>query len=141
VGGGTQTSTERRIRYSPHIPGHEIGEARGEWEILAEVGRRSLTGAARKGIDFTSADQIRAEMDRVMPIYHGIANLTAEGHSFQYGGQRLLEGGVCPAMPEGRAAFSVITPPGLTANGDAFTLATRRGAQFNSIVFRETDSL
>ena len=36
-GGGTETSTERRIYFSPEIPGRRIGEARSEWEILIDV--------------------------------------------------------------------------------------------------------
>ena len=32
-GGITATSTERRIRYSPEIPGPRVGEAKPEWEI------------------------------------------------------------------------------------------------------------
>jgi predicted molibdopterin-dependent oxidoreductase YjgC len=34
-GGGTETSTERRILFSPEIPGRRIAEARPEWEVLA----------------------------------------------------------------------------------------------------------
>jgi predicted molibdopterin-dependent oxidoreductase YjgC len=30
-GGGTETSTERRVIFSPEIPGHPVGEARTEW--------------------------------------------------------------------------------------------------------------
>ncbi len=138
AGGGTQTSTERRIRYSPQIQGHDVGETRSEWEILAEVGRRALDGPSRNAINFSSADQIRAEMDRVMPLYRGIVQLKAEGQSFQYGGPRLLEGGVCPNMPEGRARFSIIRPPAPSAG---MKLTTRRGTQFNSLVFNETDAL
>ena len=34
-GGGTSTSTERRIRFSPEIKGHpQVGESKPEWEIL-----------------------------------------------------------------------------------------------------------
>jgi len=78
-GGGSQTSTERRIRYSPYVPGPQVGETRSEWEILAEIGRRALSPPARDAIDFTSADQIREEMDHLMPIYHGIAGLSGSG--------------------------------------------------------------
>ena len=138
TGGGTQTSTERRIRYSPHVAGEAPGEARSEWEILSEIGRRALPGSARAAIDFITAGQIREEMDRVMPIYHGIGQLKAEGESFQYGGARLLEGGVCPGMPGGRALFSTLVP---IPPQDSLTLATRRGAQFNSIVFRDHDAI
>jgi molybdopterin-dependent oxidoreductase alpha subunit len=137
-GGGTQTNTERRIRYSPEIAGHEVGGTRAEWEILAELGRRTLLGPARTAIDFTDASQIRDEMDRVMPLYRGIAQLKAEGQSFQYGGERLLEGGITN-LPGGRARFTPLTPPNLRSNG--FALTTRRGAQFNSIVFRDHDAI
>ncbi len=139
-GGGTQTSTERRIRFTPEIPGHEIGEARSEWEILAELGRRALSGAARAAMDFQTAEEIRSEMDRVMPLYRGIALLKAAGQSFQYGGERLLEGGICPNLPDGKARFTVLVPP-QPANGDKLALTTRRGAQFNTIVFRDHDAL
>jgi len=33
-GGGTETTTERRILFSPEIPGRRIGESRAEWEIF-----------------------------------------------------------------------------------------------------------
>lgn len=138
AGGGTQTSTERRIRYSPYVRGEALGETRSEWEILAEIGRRTLPKQVRAAIDFITADQIREEMDRVMPIYHGIGQLKAEGESFQYGGARLLEGGVCPNMPGGRALFSALGP---VSPQDSLTLATRRGAQFNSIIFRDHDAI
>ena len=140
-GGGTQTSTERRLRFSPQIPGYQVGEARSEWEILAELGRRSLSGSAQDAMQFADAVQIRAEMDRVMPLYRGIVELKREGQSFQYGGARLLEGGVCPNMPEGKARFTPLVPPVMQRSSDTFALATRRGAQFNSILFKEHDPL
>src|SRR6516164_4062968 len=36
-GGVTETSTERRVIFSPEIPGPRIGEARSEWEVFLEV--------------------------------------------------------------------------------------------------------
>jgi anaerobic selenocysteine-containing dehydrogenase len=45
---------------------------------------------------------------------------------------------VCPKMPDGRAVFSALVP---IPPQDSLTLATRRGAQFNSIVFREHDAI
>src|SRR5439155_3448420 len=39
-GGGTETTTERRIIFSPEIPGHRVGEARTEWRLFAEVAGR-----------------------------------------------------------------------------------------------------
>ena len=39
-GGVTQTSTERRIMFSPEIEGRRIGEARPEWEVFLDLARR-----------------------------------------------------------------------------------------------------
>ncbi|HKD11217.1 MAG TPA: molybdopterin-dependent oxidoreductase, partial [Thermoanaerobaculia bacterium] len=36
-GGVTETSTERRIIFSPEIPGRRIAGARPEWEVLCEI--------------------------------------------------------------------------------------------------------
>jgi molybdopterin-dependent oxidoreductase alpha subunit len=144
-GGGTLTSTERRIRYSPEIPGPRIGEAMAEWEIFMRVGEAALAAEKRHLIHFDSADQIRAEMDRVMPLYQGIASLHREGDSVQYGGQLLCSNGVCANLPGGRARFSPVEPPPLYAqsgaDGNRFYLATRRGKQFNSMVFDSRDPL
>ena len=40
AGGVTETSTERRVIFSPEIPGPRIGEARPEWEVFLDVSRR-----------------------------------------------------------------------------------------------------
>ena len=39
-GGVTETSTERRVIFSPEIPGPRIEEARSEWEVFLEIARR-----------------------------------------------------------------------------------------------------
>ena len=36
-GGGTETTTERRVAFSPEIPGPRIGEARTEWEVFTQL--------------------------------------------------------------------------------------------------------
>ncbi len=129
-GGGTQTSTERRIRYSPELS-RQTGESRTEWKILCDLAR-----ACGRDPGFETADQIRQEMDFVMPMYRGIAQLKAEGDSFQYGGARLCE------QPGFRGAFSVLPlPAARAAEADQFFVATRRGTQFNSIVFKDRDAL
>jgi len=53
-------------------------------------------------------------MDRVMPLYRGIAGLRAEGDSVQYGGPLLCANGVCANLPDGRARFSPLSPPDLS---------------------------
>jgi molybdopterin-dependent oxidoreductase alpha subunit len=146
AGGGTVTSTERRIRFTPEIPGPRIGEAMPEWEIFMRAGQAALGPEKRHLLHFDNTAQIRAEMERAMPLYRGIAALSAEGQSVQYGGPLLCAGGVCANLPGGRARFTPLTPPRLEtelhpADGMRFYLATRRGKQFNSMVYDEADPL
>jgi len=93
---------------------------------------------------------LRAEMERAMPMYKGIASLRAEGDSVQYGGQLLCAGGVCANLPGGRARFTPLAPPpdaSVILSPDAlnrgeeslFYLTTRRGKQFNSMLWSTTD--
>src|SRR5215469_5824598 len=73
-GGGTETSTERRIIFSPEIRGPRVGEARSEWEIFTDLAAR-VAPERSKQITFASADEIRQEIARVMPTYAGIERL------------------------------------------------------------------
>ncbi|HLY59910.1 MAG TPA: FdhF/YdeP family oxidoreductase [Terriglobia bacterium] len=149
AGGGTITNTERRIRYSPEIPGPRIGEAKPEWQIPMLVAEKVLGPEKRHLIHFDNPQQIRDEMERVMPMYRGIGQLNKEGDAIQYGGPHLCAGGVCPT-PEGRAAFtaleipsSMAAPPSLAGDEarESFLLTTRRGQQFNSMIMGKRDLL
>jgi molybdopterin-dependent oxidoreductase alpha subunit len=140
-GGGTSTTTERRIRFSPEIPGRRIAEARAEWEILAAVGAAAVDGARRAGLRFADAQAIRDEMERVMPLYAGIKDLRRAGDSVQYGGALLCRDGECPDMPDGRARFTTIVPEATARAADEFVVTTRRGKQFNSMTYSDHDAL
>lgn len=140
-GGGTITSTERRIRFSPRIAGPRVGESRSEWEILVDLGRRILAPEKAKSLSFENSQQIRNEMDQVIPMYRGIKDLKQEKDSFQYGGPMLLQNGVCSTLPEGRARFSIVVPKNEIPGPGEFYLATRRGKQFNTILHGTTDPL
>jgi predicted molibdopterin-dependent oxidoreductase YjgC len=135
-GGGTSTSTERRIRFSPEIPGHTIGEALPEWEIPVRIGRKAMPNGELL-FPFDDTQSIREEMARVMPIYHGIEKLSKEGDHFQWGGPFLFKHGFT-SMPENRALFTPIKPQDRRAGPGKFYLATRRGKQFNSMTFGHT---
>lgn len=106
--GGTSTNTERRIRFTPEIPGRRIGDALPAWEIPIFIGRKAMSNGD-KLFPFTDTQSIREEMSRIMPIYQGIENLTKEGDQLQWGGPQLYQNGFT-AMPEHRARFTVINP-------------------------------
>jgi predicted molibdopterin-dependent oxidoreductase YjgC len=145
-GGGTETSTERRIIFSPEIPGRRIGESRPEWEIPMLIAERARPEQARL-IHFDDAQAVRNEIARAVPAYDGIQHLKKAGDQVQWGGARLCEtreadGRITPhfATPDGRARFSVIEIKPPTDNGK-LRLSTRRGKQFNSIVHQDRDPL
>ncbi len=140
TGGVTSTSTERRIRFSPEIPGPRIAEAKAEWEIPALIGQAVLSNG-KTFFGHESPAQIRDEMERTMPVYKGIAGLKKEGDWIQWGGERLLEGGVCPKMPEGRGRFTVLASKPKRPPEGMFALTTRRGKQFNSMTYGESDPI
>lgn len=140
AGGVTSTSTERRIRFSPEVPGPRLPEAKAEWEIPALIGARVVPdGEALFG--YAGTPEIREEIARVMPMYKGIETLKKEGDWVQWGGRRLLEGGVCPKMPDGRGRFTPLTARPKRPPEGMFALATRRGKQFNSMTYDARDPL
>jgi len=138
-GGGTETSTERMIYFSPEIPGRRIGESKSEWEIFMELAEQVFPERADQ-IHFSDADHIRQEIAKAVPFYAGIENLNKKGDAIQWGGQRLCDGGNFPTS-DGRAHFVSVHPPARRLNNGAFYLTTRRGKQFNSMVQAERDPL
>jgi molybdopterin-dependent oxidoreductase alpha subunit len=138
-GGVTQTSTERRIIFSPEIPGRRIGKARPEWEVFMDLARRVRPEHAGK-LHFESTAAIREEIARVVPLYDGIQRLSKAGDQVQYGGPLLCDGWTFPT-PDGRAHFSAVAPRSLGIPDGMFLVATRRGKQFNSMVHERRDAL
>jgi predicted molibdopterin-dependent oxidoreductase YjgC len=138
-GGGTQTTTERRIVFSPEVSGNDIGEARPEWQVLGEVAARVRPERA-EAVRFASSQAIRDEIGRAVPLYAGIEKLTEPGQQFQWGGARLYADGHFDT-PDGKAHFSAVEPPHRALGQDEFHVSTRRGKQFNSMVQREVDPL
>jgi len=140
--GGTSTSTERRVRFSPAIEdpdGVNIAEARAEWQIPAMIGR-ALKPAHKPLFAWQSTAEVRAEMGRTMPLYAGIEGLAAEGQWVQWGGARLGQNGF-PNMPDGRALFSTMAIPTPAIPAGKLMLTTRRGKQFNSITYGNKDPI
>jgi molybdopterin-dependent oxidoreductase alpha subunit len=143
--GGTETSTERRIMFSPEIP-RQVGEARSEWKIFRELAA-AVDPKRAAVIGCETGAQIREEIARVVPFYDGIQQLKKTGDAMQYGGAHLCADGNFPTA-DGKAHFHAVElpqalsdrRPGNDAN-QKFRVTTRRGKQFNSLVYAEVDPL
>lgn len=136
--GGTETSTERRVMFSPELP-RQVGEARAEWKIF-----RDLAAAAfpERAAQLGAADgwMLREEIARVVPFYDGIQHLRKTGDAFQYGGRHLCAAGNFP-LPDGHAVFTTPAVPISRPADGSFHVSTRRGKQFNSLIYAEVDPL
>ncbi|MEY3569005.1 MAG: hypothetical protein RL267_153 [Chloroflexota bacterium] len=139
-GGGTETTTERRVAFSPEIPGPRIGEARTEWEVFTQLAQVVDPARAHLVAFPGGTQQIREEIARIVPSYAGIETLKESGDAIQWGGERLCEGQVF-ATPDGKAHFATVLPIEATLPAGKLNLSTRRGKQFNSMVWRDKDPL
>jgi len=137
-GGGTSTTTERQIAFSPEIVSAP-GEARSEWRIFSDIAVR-MNPALEPHFSWPDNKALRTEIAHVVPMYAGIENLSKTHDAIQYGGRHLCEGGEFP-LPNGRARFTNLTVSPPTIPEGSFFLSTRRGKQFNSMIFNEIDPL
>jgi molybdopterin-dependent oxidoreductase alpha subunit len=137
-GGGTSTTTERQIAFSPQVA-DPPGDARSEWRIFGELAARVVPAAADR---FAWEDNaaLRAEIADVVPLYAGIEDLEHVGDAVQYGGRHLCPDGRFPT-PSGRGGFSVLDIAPTALGADEWYVSTRRGKQFNSMVLAATDPL
>lgn len=138
-GGVTETSTERRVIFSPEIKGPRIAEARPEWEVYMELARRVRPDIADE-LHFADTAAMRAEVARVIPSYEGIQFLKKEGDQFQYGGPHLAWQWKFPT-PDGKAHFQVVPLSEVEIPEGSFIVSTRRGKQFNSMVYERKDAI
>ncbi|WP_100404534.1 FdhF/YdeP family oxidoreductase [Bacillus solitudinis] len=138
-GGGTSTSTERMVYYSPEIKGNKnkIEEARSEWKIYIDLANRIKPETAYL-VDFKDGQEIRGEMALANPSYNGVQHLKKQGDVFQWGGAWLCEDGICPTS-DGKGHLIAVDIPDLNKKPGDFYLTTRRGKQFNSMIYSETD--
>jgi predicted molibdopterin-dependent oxidoreductase YjgC len=142
--GGTETSTERRIMFSPELP-RQVGEARAEWKILRDLARTIYPERAQL-LGCETGWEIREEIARVVPFYEGVQNLKKSGDAVQYGGPHLCADWKFPT-PDGKAHFRAVPLPSRQdarapeTSPPRFIVSTRRGKQFNSLVYAEVDPL
>jgi molybdopterin-dependent oxidoreductase alpha subunit len=160
--GGTETSTERRIMFTPEIP-RQVGEARAEWKILRELAAAVYPERAHL-LGCETGWKMREEIAQVVPFYEGVQHLKKSGDAVQYGGEHLCAGWKFPTadgkahfravpLPEGRrgdtsSARRIQSQEDPALNGPAngkpalpFVVATRRGKQFNTLVYAEIDPI
>jgi molybdopterin-dependent oxidoreductase alpha subunit len=137
--GGTETSTERRVIYSPEIPGPRPGDTRDEWEIPVMVAHKFDPLRSVAAFPWRDTQDIRNEIERVCPTYKGIAKLQEKGDQFQCGGPWLLVDRFL--TPDGLGRFSAVPLPEEAVPPGRFLLATRRGKQFNSIMLADKDPI
>jgi molybdopterin-dependent oxidoreductase alpha subunit len=138
-GGGTETTTERRIIFSPEIPGRRIGSAKPEWWVFREVMSRARP-EQRHLVGLADVAAIRHEIARAIPLYKGIETLAAKGDQMQWGGRTLFADGRF-ATPDGKAHFAAVAAGRPPLDSDSFHVSTRRGKQFNSMIQRQVDPL
>ncbi len=137
-GGITQTNTERRITYSPEIPGQRIPGTKPEWEIPILIAKKLIPNAAMY-FPYKDTAEIREEMDNIMPLYKGIKNLKKFGDNFVWGGDRLFSDMKFKATPDSKAKFILPDIKCYEISSNEFILSTRRGRQFNSMILETKD--
>jgi len=147
--GGTETSTERRVMFSPEIP-RKVGEAKAEWKILRELAAAVRPEHAHL-LGCETGWKMREEIARIIPFYEGIQDLRKTGDAFQYGGPHLCAGWSFPT-PDGKAHFRAVPIPNLISSDGkgggqtarprpAFWVSTRRGKQFNTLIYAAIDPI
>ncbi len=131
-GGVTETSTERRIIFSPEVKGRRIGEARAEWEVFLDLARRvapdlaersptptprSVRRGDRSGRPAVCGDRDAERGRRLRPVRRAAPVRRLELPDAR------RQGALLPGAAAGRRG----------ADG-SFVCTTRRGKQFNSMV-------
>jgi len=145
--GGTETSTERRVMFSPELP-RQVGECRAEWKILRELAAATFPERAHL-LGCETGWKMREEIARVVPFYDGVQHLRKTGDAFQYGGPHLCANGRFETI-DGKAHLRAPELPpdslhtatdGKAGEAATFKVSTRRGKQFNTLIYAETDPL
>jgi molybdopterin-dependent oxidoreductase alpha subunit len=136
--GGTETTTERRVVFSPEIP-RQVGEAKAEWKILRELAARTFPERAAL-LKCETGQAMRDEIAELIPAYDGFQNLNKTGDAIQYGGPHLCANWNFPT-PDGKAHFREAPLPALDRQPGEFEVSTRRGKQFNSLIYAEVDPI
>ncbi len=107
-GGSVLCDAERRLRFSPCIPGLPAPrEARPAWSIPGFVSGRLRPALEKPARDAT---ELREAAGVEEPRLAGLRSLRSAGDWVQWGGSRLHSDGRFPRMSEGRACFTTMRP-------------------------------
>jgi anaerobic selenocysteine-containing dehydrogenase len=137
-GGGTSTTTERRVAFSPQVA-EPLGEARSEWRVFADLATRVRPDLAAR-FEWSDNQALRQEIGELVDLYAGIQDLSDTHDQVQYGGRHLCAGGEFPT-PSGKGRFSVVSVAPASLGPNQFFCSTRRGKQFNSMIHADKDPL
>lgn len=136
-GGATFTSVDRRVRFSPEILGHPVGEARPDWQVACQIAVAVDAKLANR-FDPIDAGAVREMMARQVPRYDRIDRLCAPGDGFQWGGSGVHHSAF--DTEDGRARMPPIDPPPAPRAG--LRLATRRtGEDRRSVAMAATTAV
>ena len=107
-GGGTETTTERRIIFSPEIP-RQVGEARSEWRLFADVAARvqpELADAFR----WATNQALRAEIARGRAGLRGHRGRWPPPATRCSGAAATSAPAATSRLPDGRGRFTALVP-------------------------------
>ena len=129
--------------FSPELP-RRVGECRAEWKILRELAAATYPERAHS-LGCETGWAMREEIARVVPFYDGVQHLRDIGDAFQYGGPHLCAGGKFETS-DGKAHLRAPDVPADSrptpqSNGRIFKVSTRRGKQFNTLIYADIDPL
>ena len=104
-GGVTETTTERRVVFSPYIAGHDIRRSARGMVDRARAGPRRLP-RTRRHLGLEDAQAIRREIAAVVPSYRGIEASEARPATRFSGAARACAKGASSPCPAARRASS-----------------------------------
>ena len=126
-----------------HLQPGDPAPGRGGPQRVAPVRRRGVARApgARRRVPLGRPTRTCGRRSRgSCPPTPASRRSATTGDQVQWGGRHLCAGGDFP-LPDGRGRFTPLTPPPHDLPDGAFTVATRRGKQFNSMVHAAVDPL
>ena len=141
-GGGTETTTERRIVFSPEIPGPRPGEARSEWEIFVDLAPSGRDPSAPSSCSIrVGAGDPRRDRPRRPGVRGRRAARAPPATRSSGAGPDSARAGVFPTA-DGRARFLAgRAVRGRRAARAASCSAPGAGKQFNTMVHEQKDPL